>query len=188
MGWVSPSHLTKIYEEVLLMERRVIIIDLNKNKGQVAFVAGRRKQEVTEYDKREWGWGMSVFYRETKELEFKFVLNFVLSDDEIEVLGLPLKVKSIDDLNYILLASNWTMRIFKNHLAYTGKKSDIVEEINIEEPAGYSAMSVMSEIKLTSENENAFTSGLELAMAFPFEGSNVYYKIPNHIPEEEVVL
>lgn len=169
------------------MDKKVVIVRLNKGKGQVAFVAGREENKNSD-DNREFRCGLSVFFRKTIEEDFNYILSFVLSDDEVEMLSSPAKVKTVEDLNFILLANNWNLRIIKNYMCYTRDKSDLVKKINVEYPAGYTSMSVISEVSFISDNKYDFINAIELAMNNPFTSSNLYRSMPEHTEEEEVVL
>jgi uncharacterized protein YacL (UPF0231 family) len=146
----------------------------NGQENYLTFVGGRKLNEgKSEYDNREVICGMSVFFNDT------YILNFCLSEDEVQALESNSRVKAIDDLNYILLASGWNITIMKNRLAMN-RENELQSRVGAElhHKQGYYAQYVYDEVQFTCESQHQFTEGLRLAMRCAFTEFNVTIKVP----------
>lgn len=156
-----------------------VSVKLN-NGGKITFLAGVKKVEQNEFEKREVRCGLSVFYND------KFVLNFVTLDEEVEFLKSDSKVKAIDDLGFTLYARGYTLRIMKHYSGYERDESSFLKEIELENGAGYKTMNVYSELHFYSEEKGKFAKAISLAMQYPEEGTNLWSSYPEGC--EEVTL
>ena len=167
---------------------KVIKVLLNQQDSKVenhlVFVAGQKKNDYyPEHEKREFQCGISVFYNDT------YLLNFCLSEDEVELLKSDIKVKFIDDLSFILLTNSYNLTIMKNKgMSYMkAPENEIEGRIGaLEEKQGYFSVDSYNEVNFTSENVYAFGKALTEAMNNPFGDFNITIGIPENA--EEVVL
>jgi hypothetical protein len=154
-----------------------VLLNQQENGGEnyLTFVGGRQKNSnYPEHEKRELMCGMSVFYNDT------YILNFCLSEDEVQALECESRVKAIDDLSYILLASGWSLTIMKNRNSSGRSTDNYLKERagELHEKQGWYATNVYDEVQFTSESQYKFTEGLRLAMRCAFTEFNVTIKVP----------
>lgn len=157
-----------------------VSVKLNNGLGKITFLAGVKKVEQNEFEKRTERRGLSVFYND------EYVLNFVTLEDEVEHLQSDSKVKAIEDLGFMLYARGYTLRIMKHYSGYERGDSSFLDEIKLERGAGYKTMSVFSELHFYSEERGAFAKAIALAMNNPEEGNNLWSSYPEGC--EEVTL
>lgn len=157
-----------------------VSVKLNKGLGKITFLAGVKKIEQNEFEKRTERRGLAVFYND------EYLLNFVTLEEEVEHLQSDSKVKAIDDLGFILYARGYTLRIMKHYSGYERGGSSFLGEIELEKDAGYKTMNVYSELHFYSEERGAFAKAIALAMNNPEEGNNLFIKYPEGC--EEVTL
>lgn len=158
---------------------RIVRVKLNTQKDGaenfLTFVGGVQKNRYyPDYESREFQYGLSVFYNN------EYILNFVLSEDEVELLRSDVKVKAIDDLGYILLAGKWNLTIMKNRNSSNMSRENELKERagELAEGQGYYSTYIYDEVQFTSEDENAFCKALRVAMLYPFEESNLFVDVP----------
>lgn len=157
-----------------------VSVKLNNGLGKITFLAGREKVEQNEFEKREYRYGLSVFYND------EFVLDFVVLEDEVEFLQSDSKVKAIDDLGYSLYTAGNTLKIMKYYNGFEGRDSSFLDEIELDKDAGYKTMNVYSELHFYSEEKGKFAEAISLAMQYPEEGTNLWSRYPEGC--EEVTL
>lgn len=157
-----------------------VSVMLNKGKGKITFLAGVKKLEQNEFEKRTERRGLSVFYND------EYVLNFVTLEEEVEHLQSDSKVKAIDDLGFILYAEGHNLRIMKYYSSYERGDSSFLDEIELEKDAGYKTMNVYSELHFCSAERDKFAKAIALAMNNPEEGNNLWSRYPEGC--EEVTL
>jgi hypothetical protein len=156
-----------------------VSVKLN-NGGKVTFLAGVKKVEQNEFEKRTERRGLAVFYND------KYLLNFVTLDEEVEFLQSDSKVKAIDDLGFTLYARGYTLRIMKHYSGYERDESSFLKEIELENGAGFKTMNVYSELHFYSEERGKFAEAIALAMRNPEKGTNLWSSYPEGC--EEVTL
>lgn len=156
-----------------------VSVKLNKG-GKITFLAGREKVEQNEFEKREYRCGLSVFYND------KFLLDFVILEDEVEFLQSNSKVKAIDDLGYMLYTTEYTLRIMKHYSGYERGDSSFLNDIELENGEGYKAMNIYSELHFCSEEKGKFAEAISLSFKYPEEGNNLWRSYPEGC--EEVTL
>ena len=157
-----------------------VSVKLNNGLGKITFLAGVEKIEQNEFEKRTERRGLAVFFND------EYVLNFVALDDEVEHLQSDSKIKAIDDLGFILYAGGHNLRIMKYYNSYERGDSSFLDEIELDNDAGYKAMNVYSELHFYSEERGAFAKAIALAMNNPEEGTNLWSRYPEGC--EEVTL
>lgn len=157
----------------------------SKEQNYLTIVAGCQKNvNYPEIEDREFQHGLAFFYND------KYILNFVLNEDEVELLKSDVRVKAIDDLSYIMLAGKYALTIMKNRSMEDKRfKNSLEERIGeLKEKQGLFMCTSYSEVQFVSEDEYGFVKGIRTAMLYPFTDSNLYSTIPEHTPEQEVVL
>ena len=144
-------------------------VSVKLNKGWKDYISSRKRkgERQNEFEKREYRHGLAVFYND------KFVLDFVVSNEEVEFLQSDSKVKAIDDLGFMLYTTGYTLTIMKYYNGYE-KDSSFLDEIKLKNGEGYKTMNVYSELHFYSEEKGKFAEAISLAMKYPEEGTNLW--------------
>lgn len=118
--------------------------------------------------------GLSVFFNG------EYILNFILSSDDVELLTSDMKVKCVKDLGFSVYTYGYTLDIMKfvrtfdrglNHLA--NRISYELKETQVD----FGSME-FDAITFASENRDAFAKGLKEALLYPTVGQKLYHEVP----------
>lgn len=143
------------------------------DKTKVSFLVGKR--EYTKGDEgKKCDFGLSLF------VNGKYILNFVLLDDELELLASDSSIKSVKDIGYMLIANHGSLVVLK----HMGKSNtgDFYSRLDDNEEDIY-AQSCSYEQLTAHKGDYAFPRALKVAMENVHKGANLYSSIPEGIGE-----
>lgn len=150
---------------------------LKDGKDNVKFVAGKKNNPSfgNNDDDREFQCGLSVFYND------KQVLNFVLLEDEIELLLSDSKVMALNDIGYNLFASTWKLQLLQYRCKTSSYSSSDFEYLGISSNGddAYGENIVFRKFCFIGKNEYAFTDAIRCAMQNPCTYGNLFCEVPN---------
>lgn len=150
---------------------KLVKVKLNMDESEVKnymyIVAGKESEDIDDY-------GVSIFYNGA------YVLNFVLNEDDYELLTSEMKVKCVKDLGFSLYTYGYCTSIFK-HRKWVGIDDNallnrIDDVLDCSQVNGSSA--IIDELQIVSENYDAFARALRVALLNPVVGQRLYTEVP----------
>ena len=149
-----------------------VSVKLTGGLDKITFIAGCERIEPSEYSERKERWGISIFYNDN------YLLNFVLNEDEVELLQSNSKIKAVDDLGFRFFADKSTLKVNKHYGEYTKEVSEFIKQVPEKKGVTYNIMQVVSTLVFISETKGDFAKGICTAMHNPETSSNIFTQYP----------
>lgn len=149
---------------------KVVKVNLNMGKGTVELVAGKNRTNGH--------YGVAVFNNG------KYLLNFVVLEDDAELLASDLKAKYIKDIGFILMASTHNMEIMYLENTTPALTHFLRKVDETEEAVSSRYQATYSTVRFTSHNNNAFCEALKIVLDNPYTEAQII----NFIPEDAEVI
>lgn len=121
-----------------------------------------------------YSYGVSVFYKG------QYVLNFILSGDDYELLTSDLKVKCVKDLGFSMYTYGYNLDIMKYVRNYDRGLNQLQNRISYDlqvTQADYYSVEYDA-LTFVSENRDAFAEGLKECLLYPTEGQKLFTEVP----------
>lgn len=118
--------------------------------------------------------GLSVFFNG------EYILNFILSSDDVELLTSDMKVKCVKDLGFSVYTYGYNLEILKYVRYFDRGLNQLANRISYELKKTQVAFDTVEYdcIQFVSENRDAFAKGLKEALLYPTVGQKLYHEVP----------
>lgn len=123
--------------------------------------------------------GLSIFYNG------QYVLNFILSEDDVEALTSDIKVKFVKDLGFTVYTYGYNLEIMKYVNVVERGLNQLENRISdeLKETQTFCNSELFDTITFISDERDAFAKGLKEALLHPVVGSKTYIEAPCNLDE-----